>query len=164
VARPNGSATAAAEAALVLTALALCFLAGAVGFVLGRETAPDNGAGTAAAETTTAEEAETETAETETETAETQTETEAETTETGGGGGGDAEAGEQVFADAGCGSCHTFSAAESTGTVGPNLDEASPSEEEAVETITNGRGAMPAFEGRLSEDEIRAVAAFVSQG
>jgi mono/diheme cytochrome c family protein len=31
--------------------------------------------------------------------------------------------GAQVFASAGCGSCHTLSAAGSTGTTGPNLDE-----------------------------------------
>jgi len=37
---------------------------------------------------------------------------------------GDAEAGKAVFADAGCGSCHTFAAAEASGTVGPDLDEA----------------------------------------
>ena len=37
---------------------------------------------------------------------------------------GDAAAGEQVFASAGCGGCHTLSAAGATGTVGPNLDDA----------------------------------------
>ena len=31
--------------------------------------------------------------------------------------------GAQVFASTGCGSCHTFKAANSTGTVGPNLNE-----------------------------------------
>jgi mono/diheme cytochrome c family protein len=40
---------------------------------------------------------------------------------------GEEEAGEgggaQVFASAGCGSCHTMAAAGSTGTTGPNLDE-----------------------------------------
>ena len=36
---------------------------------------------------------------------------------------GDAEAGKAVFADAGCGSCHAFAAAETSGTVGPDLDE-----------------------------------------
>ncbi len=35
----------------------------------------------------------------------------------------EAEAGAQVYAAAGCGSCHTFAAAGSTGTTGPNLDE-----------------------------------------
>jgi mono/diheme cytochrome c family protein len=34
-----------------------------------------------------------------------------------------AEAGAQVFASANCGSCHTFKAADSKGTVGPNLNE-----------------------------------------
>jgi cytochrome c2 len=34
--------------------------------------------------------------------------------------------GGQVFANNGCGSCHTFAAAESNGAVGPNLDEVIP--------------------------------------
>jgi cytochrome c oxidase subunit 2 len=37
---------------------------------------------------------------------------------------GDAAAGKDVFDAQGCGSCHTFEAAGSTGTVGPNLTEA----------------------------------------
>jgi cytochrome c oxidase subunit II len=37
---------------------------------------------------------------------------------------GDPAAGKQVFAAQGCGSCHTFEPAGSTGTVGPNLTEA----------------------------------------
>ena len=36
---------------------------------------------------------------------------------------GDAEAGKGVFEDTGCGSCHTFEAAGTSGTTGPNLDE-----------------------------------------
>ena len=77
---------------------------------------------------------------------------------------GDAAAGEPVFADAGCGSCHTFAAAGSSGTVGPNLDEAAPSYEEAFETIANGRGGMPAFGDQLEEQQIADVAAYVSGG
>src|SRR5688572_9236476 len=42
-------------------------------------------------------------------------------------GQGDAEAGAGVYAQAGCGSCHVLAAANSDGSVGPNLDEASPS-------------------------------------
>ena len=55
----------------------------------------------------------------------------------GGGGGesggedfgpvaipGDAERGKTLYAEQGCGKCHTFAAAESTATTGPNLDEA----------------------------------------
>ncbi|MCZ7590024.1 MAG: c-type cytochrome [Gaiella sp.] len=77
-------------------------------------------------------------------------------------GEGDAANGEQVFASAGCGGCHTFSAAGSTGSVGPNLDDVSPSFDAVVAMVTNGGGAMPSFEDELSEQQIRDVAAFVS--
>jgi cytochrome c551 len=83
--------------------------------------------------------------------------------DTGGGGGGAAD-GEAVFAEAGCGSCHTFEAAGSSGTTGPNLDDASPSFDAAVQQITNGGGGMPAFNDQLSQEEIEAVARFVSGG
>ena len=87
----------------------------------------------------------------------------ATTTEDGSGGEtGDAAAGEEVFASAGCGGCHTFEAAGSTGSVGPNLDDVSPSFDEVVTQVTNGGGAMPAFGGDLTEQEINDVAAFVS--
>ena len=81
---------------------------------------------------------------------------------TGGGETGDATNGKAVFASAGCGSCHTFSEANSSGTVGPNLDDASPSFDKVVTQVTNGGGPMPAFKDQLSEQEIRDVAAFVS--
>ena len=84
------------------------------------------------------------------------------TTTSGGASGGDAAKGKEVFASAGCESCHTFSAAGSTGSVGPNLDDASPSFDLVVERVTNGKGAMPSFENDLSEQQIRDVAAFVS--
>ena len=75
---------------------------------------------------------------------------------------GDAANGEQVFASAGCGGCHTLSAAGTNGSVGPNLDDASPSYDKVVERVTNGAGAMPSFEGELSAPEIQDVAAYVS--
>jgi len=86
----------------------------------------------------------------------------ATTTENGGSETGDAANGEQVYASAGCGGCHTFEAAGSTGSVGPNLDDAAPSFDLVVSQVTNGGGAMPAFGDELSEQEIRDVAAFVS--
>ena len=87
----------------------------------------------------------------------------ATTTETTGGDEtGDAANGEMVFASAGCGGCHTFEAAGSSGSVGPNLDETSASFDQVVEQVTNGGGAMPAFGDELSEQEIRDVAAFVT--
>jgi cytochrome c6 len=82
----------------------------------------------------------------------------------GGGGGaaeGDATAGKEVYASAGCGSCHTFSDAGSTGTVGPNLDDSSIDFEGAVTQIENGGGGMPPFSSQLSEEEIANVAAYV---
>jgi mono/diheme cytochrome c family protein len=81
----------------------------------------------------------------------------------GGGGEGGGADGEAIFASAGCGSCHTLAAAGSSGTVGPNLDEAMPSLELAIERITNGMPPMPPFKDQLSEAEIRAVAEFVVQ-
>ena len=84
--------------------------------------------------------------------------------DTGGGGGeGDAAAGKDVYASAGCGSCHTFADAGSTGTIGPDLDESSADFEAAAEQIRTGGGGMPAFEGQLSEQEIADVAAYVTQ-
>jgi cbb3-type cytochrome c oxidase subunit III len=70
--------------------------------------------------------------------------------------------GKTVFATAGCTGCHTLKAAGSTGTVGPNLDEAKPSKDLVVDRVTNGQGGMPSFKGQLSEAQIQAVADYVS--
>ena len=82
-------------------------------------------------------------------------------TDEGGGTEGNAEAGAQLFADNGCGNCHTLEAAGTTGTTGPNLDEVQPSFDAAVEQITNGGGVMPAFGDSLSDQQIRDLAAYV---
>jgi mono/diheme cytochrome c family protein len=83
--------------------------------------------------------------------------------DTGAATEGDATNGKKIFASAGCGGCHTFSAAGSTGTVGPNLDDAAIDVDAAVQQIKNGGGGMPAFGDRLSDQEIADVAAFVTQ-
>jgi mono/diheme cytochrome c family protein len=75
---------------------------------------------------------------------------------------GDAAAGKEVFASAGCEACHALADAGATGSVGPNLDEAKPTADLAVERVTNGMGAMPAFKGQLTEKQIQDVAAYVS--
>ena len=77
----------------------------------------------------------------------------------GAAGGPD---GASVFASAGCGGCHTLAAAGSAGTVGPNLDASALTTEGAAQVIASGRGAMPSFAGRLSDEEITAVAAFAT--
>lgn len=69
--------------------------------------------------------------------------------------------GKTIFTES-CAGCHTLEAAGAAGQVGPNLDEAKPSEA-AVETIVNdGRGGMPAFKGQLSPEEVKAVVAYVA--
>jgi cbb3-type cytochrome c oxidase subunit III len=80
--------------------------------------------------------------------------------ETGGSAGG--ADGKSIFASAGCASCHALADAAATGAIGPNLDEAKPSEALAVDRVTHGKGAMPPFKGQLSDAEIKAVAKYVS--
>jgi mono/diheme cytochrome c family protein len=106
----------------------------------------------------------TEAAPTETTTTET-TATETTTTEptTTTEAAGDPVAGKVVFTGAsGCTGCHTLADAGATGTVGPNLDETTPSYDKAVERVTNGKGGMPSFSSSLSEQQIQDVAAYVS--
>jgi mono/diheme cytochrome c family protein len=74
---------------------------------------------------------------------------------------GDASNGAKIFASAGCGGCHTLKAAGSSGSVGPNLDDAKPDFALVVDRVTNGQGAMPSFSDSLSEQEIADVAQYV---
>ena len=146
---------------LVLAALMLVLTAGLVAGCGGEEEAtptPDTITGTLTTDTTETETTETET--TETDTTET---TETETTDTEPAGGGDPAAGKEIFLGVGgCGSCHTFADAGTSGSIGPNLDDAAPSLDLALDRITNGQGAMPSFSGQLTEQQIADVAAYVS--
>jgi len=76
---------------------------------------------------------------------------------------GDAAAGKEVFASAGCGSCHMLADAGATAMVGPNLDDTKPALELVIDRVTNGKGAMPAFKGQLDDQQIADVAAYVVQ-
>jgi mono/diheme cytochrome c family protein len=70
--------------------------------------------------------------------------------------------GEGLFVSS-CGSCHTLSAAGTTGTTGPDLDTLAPDEAQVLAAIENGgtgSGAMPA--GLLEGAEAEDVAAYVS--
>ena len=71
-------------------------------------------------------------------------------------------AGRDVFV-ANCGSCHTLSDAGTSGTIGPNLDQVGLSSAEVETQVRNGGGAMPAFEGDLSDDEIAQVSEYVAE-
>jgi cbb3-type cytochrome c oxidase subunit III len=61
-----------------------------------------------------------------------------------------------------CSSCHTLKAAGSSGTVGPNLDQLKPAFARVQRQVTNGGAVMPSFKGKLTAQQIEAVAKFVS--
>lgn len=75
-------------------------------------------------------------------------------------GGGPTD-GKGIFT-ANCAQCHTLADAGTTGTVGPNLDQAKPPKALVVDRVTNGMGAMPSFKGSLSPAQIQTVADYVS--
>ena len=61
-----------------------------------------------------------------------------------------------------CALCHTLEAAGATGTVGPSLDDLRPDRQRVITTGRDGIGVMPSFEGKLTDEQIEAVAEFVS--
>ena len=81
----------------------------------------------------------------------------------GGGDDSRSAAGKQVFVQ-NCGRCHTLASAGTTGSLGPDLDLVQPNARVVERRVRNGSGSvMPAFKGRLSDEEIAAVAAFVAE-
>ena len=87
---------------------------------------------------------------------------EAEGGEEASGAAGNPEAGAEVFA-ANCSVCHGSSGHGGAG--GPDLRTMPKAKTEAgaIEQVTNGGAGMPPFEGQLSEEEIKNVAAYVVQ-
>jgi mono/diheme cytochrome c family protein len=69
--------------------------------------------------------------------------------------------GEQLFKD-NCSTCHTLAAAGATGKVGPDLDQLKPGPELVTSQVNTGGGAMPSFKGKLSDDQIKQIADYVS--
>ena len=71
--------------------------------------------------------------------------------------------GKEVFLEAGnCAACHALSDAGSNAMIGPNLNEIRPDIQRIIMAVRNGIGVMPAMEGILSDEEIEAVAHYVS--
>lgn len=106
----------------------------------------------------------------------TQTETE---TQTETQAAGDAAAGKQIYAQNGCGSCHEFGPAGSSGTTGPSLDELPDLAEKAGqdldeftrESIENPNeyveegfpeGVMPEYD-QLEDKQLADLVAFLTQ-
>jgi mono/diheme cytochrome c family protein len=83
--------------------------------------------------------------------------------------------GAQVFANNGCGGCHTLAAANAGGTVGPDFDEVLPGQSEAeIEEsivdpeakITEGypSGVMPQnFKEKIQPEELKQLVEFLSE-
>lgn len=67
----------------------------------------------------------------------------------------------QTVFKANCVSCH---GANLEGLVGPNLQKVGSkySKEQLTALITNGKGAMPSFKGKLSDDEISSLATWLA--
>jgi cytochrome c oxidase subunit 2 len=76
----------------------------------------------------------------------------------GDGEGADAE---QIFV-ANCGSCHVLERAGTSGTIGPGLDGLDADAARVEEQIRRGGGAMPPFDGRLSDAEIEALVQYLT--
>jgi mono/diheme cytochrome c family protein len=92
-----------------------------------------------------------------------------------------AKAGDQIFTAAGCAGCHKFAPAGSNGTIGPSLDELASAagdrepgksaqdyiRESLVKPdafLVEGFGnAMPSFEGRLTDEQIKALVDYLLQ-
>ncbi len=72
-----------------------------------------------------------------------------------------ASAGQQLFVD-NCGSCHTLSAAGTSGSVGPSLDGVGVTTDQVSSIVKSGSGVMPSFSGKLNQGQIDAVAAYVA--
>jgi len=157
---------------LLLIALFALLLVGCGGSE--EKTATAESVDTTATQTDTGETGTSETGTSETETGQTETGGDNEAVE------GDAAAGEQVFASNGCGSCHTFEPAGSSGTTGPDLDELSDFAETANQPLADftrtsitspneyveegfPEGIMPAYD-KLSDDDLNNLVAFLTQG
>jgi mono/diheme cytochrome c family protein len=93
---------------------------------------------------------------------------------------GDAKAGAKLFASQGCGGCHTFKAAGTNGTVGPDLDKLAqyakqanqgPLQQFTEESISSPGSyvqagypnSMPDFGSTLSDKQIADLVAYLTQ-
>lgn len=78
----------------------------------------------------------------------------------------DREAGRKLFTSGtspACAVCHTLRDAQTTGEIGPVLDEIKPDEERVAKALRNGLGVMPSFRDKLSDQEIALLARYVAQ-
>lgn len=74
--------------------------------------------------------------------------------------------GKQLFttgATPACAICHTLKDAGSEGAIGPIFDELQPDAARVSKALHDGLGAMPSFKDTLTEEQIAALALYVSK-
>ncbi|CAB3947701.1 hypothetical protein LMG6001_01639 [Achromobacter insolitus] len=78
--------------------------------------------------------------------------------------GPDMEAGRALFVGAtpACALCHTLNDAQTSGAIGPKLDEIKPDAARVETAIRNGIGQMPAYT-TLSDKEIEVLSTYVAK-
>ena len=62
-----------------------------------------------------------------------------------------------------CALCHTLKDAGSEGAIGPIFDELQPDAARVSKALHDGLGAMPSFKETLTEEQIAALALYVSK-
>ena len=92
-----------------------------------------------------------------------------------------ATSGEQIFTAGGCAGCHTLAKANATGNIGPSLDELAATaaeqdgspEDFVIESVLDPDavvadgfqpGVMPSYEGRLTDEQLQALAEYLLEG
>lgn len=76
------------------------------------------------------------------------------------------ELGRKVFtqmAEPQCGVCHTLADAGTTGEIGAKLEELKPDAARVANAVRDGVGVMPPYRDKLTEEQIQAVAYYVSR-
>jgi mono/diheme cytochrome c family protein len=72
------------------------------------------------------------------------------------------EEGQKLFANYSCGSCHALADADANGSIGPSFDgDVGLTKAYVIETVKTGRGAMPSFDGQMTEQEIATLAEYI---
>lgn len=62
-----------------------------------------------------------------------------------------------------CAICHTLKDAGTEGEIGPHLDDLKPTAARVKKAIVEGVGVMPSFAGKLTAEQIDALALYVSR-
>ena len=62
-----------------------------------------------------------------------------------------------------CALCHALKDAGAASAVGPVLDEIKPDAARVTKALRDGLGQMPSYKGRLTEEQIAALASYVSK-